>query len=133
MRFKNWQVAALGTAAFLIVAALAMGPHKAKSQAVTTTQLPVATVTANVTTGASLQVAPANPGRRTFSICAATNSIAALPGTTAATAATGILIAAGTCLSPPTNAVQSGTALGGGNAWQAIGVSGTATVSFIEW
>jgi hypothetical protein len=106
---------------------------KAHGQATTTTQLPAATVTTGVTTGTSVQVAPTNPGRRTFTICAATNSIYALPGTTAATSTNGIPIAAGTCLSPPPNALQSGTVLGGGNAWQAIGNSGTATVSFIEW
>jgi len=108
---------------------------KAEGQAVTTVQLPAATVT-SVTSGAAVTIAPTNPGRRTFSICNGTagSVISVLPGTaTTVTATTGIQIASATCLSPPPNLLQSGTMGGGGNSWQAIAAGTTAVVSFIEW
>lgn len=112
---------------------LGLGP--ALGQATTTVQLPAATVTSvgNV----AVQIAPQNPGRRTFSICnGSANSIYANPGTATGLTTTGggALIAINTCLSPPPNAVQSGTVLGGGNSWFAIGTAaGPTIVSFIEW
>jgi len=122
--------------AALFVAAIFFN-HKdeANGQAVTTVQLPAATVT-SVTSGAAVTIAPTNPGRRTFSICNGTagSVISVLPGTaTTVTATTGIQIASATCLSPPPNLLQSGTMGGGGNSWQAIAAGTTAVVSFIEW
>lgn len=119
-------------AAAVAAAALWQGIQHAEGQAITSVQLPVATVTS---VGASaVQIAPQNPGRRTFSICNGAGSIALLPGTaTTVTAANGIQLAANTCLSPPANLLQSGTMGGGGNSWQAIQNSGASVVAFIEW
>lgn len=118
----------------IVVNVMTHEPRKANAQAVTTTQLPVATVTAVATS--AVTIAPANAGRRTFSVCnnaGSANPLFVLPGTSpVVTTANGIQIAAGTCLNQPTNAVQSGTALGGGNSWQGI-TAGTATAAFIEW
>lgn len=108
-------------------------PHKAKGQAITSVQLPVATV-GSITGTASTLIAT-NPGRRTYTICNASGggTLFVLPGTAVTvTTSNGVLIAAGTCLSPPANLLQSGTAGGGGNSWQAISGS-TTTATFLEW
>jgi hypothetical protein len=99
---------------------------------------PVATSTAGVTTGAAVQIIAANPSRRAFQICAFSQSINFAPVNPAGmtpvvpSATVGIPIAAGACFvsAPVTN---SGTSGGVGAAFQAIGVSGTAVVTFMEY
>jgi hypothetical protein len=110
--------------------------RKAYGQATTTTQLPAVTVTTGVANSTAVQIAPTNPGRRTFSICNGSGAaIYVLPGgVTLPTTTSGVPIAVSTCLSPPANALQSGTVLGGGNSWYAIAqAAGPTVVAFIEW
>jgi hypothetical protein len=106
----------------------------AEGQAITTVQLPVATVTSVATS--AVTIVPANPGRRVASICnnsGSANPLFVLPGPTpVVTTANGVAIAAGTCLNPPANLLQSGTVGGGGALWQGI-TAGTATAAVIEW
>jgi hypothetical protein len=129
---KGGAWAAMITAASLLVALawenLAVGQT-------TTTLLPNAIVTTGIANVTAVQIAPANPSRRTFSICnGAGAAIYVLPGTVAPTATSGIPIAVSTCLTPPPNATQNGTYLGGGAPWLAIGqAAGPDVVSFIEW
>ena len=99
---------------------------------------PVATSTAGVTNGAAVQIIAANPSRRAFQICAFTNSINFSPvnpaGMTAVvpSATVGIPVAAGACFVSAL-VTTSGTSGGVGAAFQAIGVSGTAVVTFLEY
>lgn len=123
-------------AAALAGAALWTATQKAEGQAITTVQLPAATVTSVSNT--AVQIVAQNPGRRSYSICnGSANAIFALPSTTGTgltTSGGGVPIAVSTCLTPPPNLLQSGTAGGGGQSWWAIGVSaGPTVVAFIEW
>lgn len=124
-------------AAAFIAFVVTYGGHKARAQP--TANLPDIISTPGVTTGAAVQIAPVNPSRRSFQICAFSNSINFAPvnpsGMTPVTpaATVGIPIAAGACYSPPALIANSGTSGGMGAAFQAIGVSGTAVVSFLEF
>ena len=99
---------------------------------------PVATSTAGVTNGAAVQVVAANPSRRAFQICAFTASINFAPVNPAGmtpvvpSATVGIPVAAGACFISAT-ITNSGTSGGVGAAIQAIGVSGTAVVTVLEY
>jgi hypothetical protein len=130
------EVKLAGAIALVIAAAVlfSLPKDEASGQAITSTQLPAATVTAVATS--AVTIIPTNSGRRVASICNNTgsaNTLFVLPGTTpVVTTANGVAIAAGTCLNPPANLLQSGTVGGGGNSWQGI-TAGTATAAVIEW
>jgi hypothetical protein len=103
-----------------------------------TASAPDIIVTTGVTNGAAVSIAGVNPGRRAFQICAATNSIFFAPvnppgmPVVTPTTTSGVPVAAGACF---TSALltASGTSGGMGAAFQAIGNSGTAVVSFLEY
>jgi hypothetical protein len=111
--------------------------NKAKAQP--TAILPTATSTTGVTTGAAVQVIGVNPSRRSIQICSFSNSANLAPvnpsGMTAVTpsATVGIPVASGACFTPPSLLTASGTSGGMGAAWQAIGVSGTASITVLEY
>lgn len=120
----------------LVAALLGFGTE---SKAQPTGSLPVATVTTNVTTGAAVQIIGVNPSRRNIQICAFTNSINIAPvnpaGMTAVTPSStvGIPVLSGACFQGPNFLAASGTSGGMGAAFNAIGVSGTATVTVLEY
>lgn len=103
-----------------------------------TASAPDIIVTTGVTNGAAVVIAPVNPSRRAFQICAAAQSISFAPvnpaGMTAVTPTTtsGIPVASGACFTSAL-VTASGNSGGMGASFQAIGVSGTAVVSFLEY
>ena len=122
-------IAALGTVALVLTV-----PSVAQFTAVA----PVATSTTGVTTGAAVSIVGANPTRRAIQICAFTNSINFAPVNPASmtpvvpSATVGIPVASGACFISAT-VTASGTSGGVGAAFQAIGVSGTAAVTVLEY
>jgi hypothetical protein len=130
---------ALVFVAFAVAMGLALWGVLAPLQAQPTAILPVATSTTGVTTGAAVQIIGVNPTRRNIQICAFTNSINIAPvnpaGMTAVvpSATVGVPVASGACFSAPTLIVSSGTSGGLGAAFQAIGISGTASVTVLEY
>lgn len=136
IRRLNALLAVVGVILLLTLAWLSLGD---RGEAQPTAPLPTATVTTNVTTGAALVIIPYNPGRRAIQICAFSQSINIAPvnptNMTAVTpsATVGIPVASGACYSSPTLLTASGTSGGQGASWQAIGVSGTASVTVLEY
>jgi hypothetical protein len=134
MKMRNVAVALV--AALIVTGAFVAIGHRAKAQF--TAIAPVAISTPGVTTGAAVPIAGANPSRRAFQICTFTNSINFAPVNPAGmtpvtpTATVGIPVAAGACFTSAL-VTASGNSGGVGAAFQAIGVSGTAVVTFLEY
>ena len=135
LRFISWGVpiAALALALHLLFPPHWVRPANAQITGIS----PVITVT-SVTSSPALQIVAYNPSRRSIEICSS-QAITVAPVNPAGmavvtpTSSIGIPIAAGGCFLTPANLLASGTAAGGGAAWQAIAVSTTANVSVLEY
>ena len=129
MRFRTrLAVVVIGTT----IAALAIYSRAPKAQP--TLSLPFATVTS---VGASaVQIVPANPSRRSITLCnpSATLIMYAAPlGTTPTSGGSGVPIAVSSCFSPPP-LTSSGTTGGAGAGWNAImSGAGPTNVLALEW
>lgn len=125
----------IAIAAGLALAGLMLLTHTARSQV--TVNSPIGTST--VVGASSAQIIPANPSRRSISLCcgsSATNTCAIAPlGITPSTGATGvgIQLAAGACFTPPNNQMYSGSGGGSTNGWNGIGSAASVSIIVLEW
>jgi hypothetical protein len=113
-----------------LIAAACIGIVKAQP----TLSLPFATVTS---VGASaVQILPANPSRRSVTLCNPSASLimyAAPLGTTPTSGGSGVPIPVSSCFSPPP-LTASGTTGGAGAGWNAImSGAGPTNVLALEW